>query len=288
MQNQRLLDSDWDYCLVLDACRYDVFRRVYDEYLDGRLEKRWSRGSSTPEWAARTFTGEHDVAYVSGNPFINDLGIPLNELKWGAGCDYEWTAADHVREVIDAWRHGWDDDLGTVPPANIEASFRDHRDVVDRADRAILHYMQPHAPYLSRGSGGKLTQIREGVHRQGASDANASASPIGGVLSAVGDELRPRIERTLEGSTLAMKAGLWLELDPAGLLRNGTRETAMAAYERNLRVVLESVAELIPELDGTVVVTADHGEAFGEAGVWEHHVETHIPALMEVPWLEVA
>jgi len=36
-----------------------------------------------------------------------------------------------------------------------------------------------------------------------------------------------------------------------------------------------------------VVVTADHGEAFGEEGVWEHHIETHIPPLMEVPWLEV-
>jgi glucan phosphoethanolaminetransferase (alkaline phosphatase superfamily) len=51
--------------------------------------------------------------------------------------------------------------------------------------------------------------------------------------------------------------------------------------------VLQSVADLVPELDGRVVVTADHGEAFGEEGVWEHHIETHIPPLVEVPWLEV-
>jgi hypothetical protein len=44
---------------------------------------------------------------------------------------------------------------------------------------------------------------------------------------------------------------------------------------------------LLDELEGDIVVTADHGEAFGEEGVWEHHIETYIPPLMEVPWLEV-
>lgn len=76
MEGQDFLGSDWDYCIVLDACRYDVFSDVYGEYLDGALEKRWSTGSSTPEWAYRTFTGDHDIAYFSGNPFINSLGIP--------------------------------------------------------------------------------------------------------------------------------------------------------------------------------------------------------------------
>ncbi len=284
MQDQRFLESEWDYCVVLDACRYDVFSDRYDEYLDGTLEKRWSTGSSTPEWAYRTFTGEHDIAYFSGNPFINDLGIPLNELKWGASCDYEWSASDHISDVIDVWKHGWDDDLGTIPPEALGTSMREHRDVVDRADRTVLHYMQPHAPYLTRGNGQKLKQIRKGINRQG--DAEESAAD-GGVLSSIGDSVRPRIEKTLEGSELAMKAGLWLELDPTNLWRNGTRETAMAYYEENLDIVLEEVATLIDDLDGTVVVTADHGEAFGEEGVWEHHIETPIPALMEVPWLEI-
>ncbi|GAA0278304.1 hypothetical protein GCM10009000_111890 [Halobacterium noricense] len=70
-------------------------------------------------------------------------------------------------------------------------------------------------------------------------------------------------------------------------MRDGTREAAMDLYEENLHLVLETVADVIPRLDGKVVVTADHGEAFGEQGVWEHHIETHIPALVEVPWLEV-
>lgn len=283
MEDHRFLESEWDYCIVLDACRYDVFRDVYEECLEGSLEKRRSVGSSTPEWAYRTFTGDHHIAYISGNPFINSLGIPLNDLKWGASCDYEWTATNHIWRVIDVWKHGWDDDLGTVPPRSLATALREHRDIVDRAERTVLHYMQPHAPYLTCGEGQKLKHIRRSINAQTVVDG------VGGpdLLSPIGDAIRPRIERLLERSELAMKAGLWLELDPGSLWRNGVRETAMTYYEDNLMIVLEAVADVIKELDGRVVVTADHGEAFGEEGVWEHHVETHIPPLVEVPWLEV-
>ena len=285
MEEHRFLESEWDYCLVLDACRYDVFSRLYDDYLVGTLEKRRSIGSSTPEWASRTFTGSHDIAYFSGNPFINDLGIALNELKWGASCDYEWTANEHIEEVVDVWDHGWNDNLGTVPPESLASSLQEHDDLVDRADRTVVHYMQPHAPYLSRGSGQKLKRIQSGIRKQG--EGEGENGTAGGILSSVGDRIRPKVESVLEGSQLVQKSGLWLELDPLDVVRNGTRGAAMDLYEENLRIVLESVADLIPKLDGRVVVTADHGEAFGEEGVWEHHIETHIPPLVEVPWLEV-
>ncbi|GAB7092876.1 hypothetical protein JCM30237_00280 [Halolamina litorea] len=285
MRDQDFLDSEWDYCLVLDACRFDAFSEVYDEYLDGDLEKRRSVGSSTPEWAYRNFTDQYDIAYFSGNPFINDLGIPLNELKWGASCDYEWTASDHISQVFDVWKTGWDDDLGTVPPEGISEAFRNNREAVEEADRTVLHYMQPHAPYLSRGKGQKLKQIQKGIRKQEEAEENGDGD--GGALASMSDTLRTNVESVLDGSELAQKAGLWLELDPADVVKNGTQEAAMGLYEENLRIVLEDIAAFIDELDGDVVVTADHGEAFGEQGVWEHHIETYIPPLVEVPWLEV-
>jgi len=281
-KEQRFLESEWDYCVVLDACRFDVFEDVYGEYLDGRLEKRRSPGSSTPEWAYRTFTGTHDIAYFSGNPFINGTGIPLNELAWGASCDYEWTATDHIGEVIDVWLEGWSEEFGTVTPEAMAGAFRDHAEAVARRDRTVLHYMQPHAPYLTRERGGKLTRIREGIANQDDRDGDGD-----GALSRVGNNLRPYVESVLGDSSFAMKAGLWMELGLGNVLREGTREAAMTYHEENLRVALESVADLLPELDGSVVVTADHGEAFGEEGVWEHHIETYIPPLVEVPWLRV-
>jgi hypothetical protein len=283
MKDQQFIESEWDYCLVLDACRYDVFSDIYDEYLDGTLEKRRSLGSSTPEWAYRTLTDDHDIAYFSGNPFINSLGIPLNELKWGASCDYEWTATDHLTEVVDVWKEGWDEDLATVPPDNMAEVLQDYSDLDAQTDRTVLHYMQPHAPYLSRGKGRKLKQIQKGIRSQ----EDAEEAKDSGVLGSLSDTIRPKVEGRLDGSELAQKAGLWLELDPTDVVKNGTRGAALALYEENLRIALESVADLVSELDGTVVVTADHGEAFGEEGVWEHHIETYIPPLMEVPWLEL-
>lgn len=281
VNDHRFLESEWEYCVVLDACRYDVFADVYEEYLDGTVEKRRSPGSSTPEWAYRTFRGEHDIAYFSGNPFINSTGIPLNELAWGASCDYDWTATEHISEIIDVWQEGWDEEFGTVTPDSMVASMRRHSDAVERRERTVLHYMQPHAPYLTREKGGKLTRIKEGIADQDAGDAGD------GALSTVGNNLRPYVESLLGDSSFAMKAGLWMELGLGNVLRNGTRGAGLEYHEENLRVALESIADLAPELDGTVVVTADHGEAFGEEGIWEHHIETPIPPLVEVPWLEV-
>ena len=285
MKGQQFVESDWDYAIVLDACRYDVFSDVYDDYVEGTLEKRQSLGSSTPEWATRTLTGDLDVAYFSGNPFINSLGIPLNELKWGASCDYEWTATDHLGTIVDVWQEGWDDSLGTVPPDSLTDSFVDHREAVERHDRTVLHYMQPHAPFLGHGDGGKLTTIRDGIKKQGAQESEPDEDSL---LSPVVDRVRPLVESTLERSSLAMKAGLWLELDTASVLSNGTRETVMEYHEENLRIAFERIVDLVEDLDGDVVITADHGEAFGEQGIWEHHIETHIPPLIEVPWLELA
>ena len=285
MKGQQFVESDWDYAIVLDACRYDVFSDVYDDYVEGTLEKRQSRGSSTPEWATRTLTGDLDVAYFSGNPFINSLGIPLNELKWGASCDYEWTATDHLGSIVDVWQEGWDDSLGTVPPDSLTDSFVDHREAVERHDRTVLHYMQPHAPFLGHGDGGKLTTIRDGIKKQGAQESEPDEDSL---LSPVVDRVRPLVESTLERSSLAMKAGLWLELDTASVLSNGTRETVIQYHEENLRIAFERIVDLLDDLDGDIVITADHGEAFGEQGIWEHHIETHIPPLIEVPWLELA
>jgi len=284
MRDQAFVESDWDYAIVLDACRYDVFSDVYDDYFEGTVEKRRSLGSSTPEWAFRTLDGDHDMAYFSGNPFINSLGIPLNELKWGASCDYEWTATDHLGTIVDVWQEGWDDSLGTVPPDSLAESFFDHREQVEQHERTVLHYMQPHAPFLGHGDGGKLTTIQKGIKEQGESESDDDE---GSLLAPVGERVRPVVESALERSSLAMKAGLWLELDTADVLSNGTRETVMQYHEENLRIALESIVDLVEDLDGDVVVTADHGEAFGEQGIWEHHIETHIPPLVEVPWLEL-
>lgn len=286
MKDQNVLEEDWDYLIVLDACRFDTFEKVYQDYFKGNLEKRKSVASSTPEWASKVFEGEHEITYFSSNPFINDVGLPLNEIEWGSSCGYEWNATEHISNIIDVWHEGWDDELGTVTPEKMNQVVRDHMDEIEESDRTIIHYMQPHAPYITKGRGRKVEQIRKSFKEAKEEGVQEESGLLGGIA----DKIRPKFESVVEDSTLAMKLGMWLELNPSSMLsvgRNGTRETLMDYYEDNLRLGLEQARELSKELDGKVVITADHGEAFGEQGVWEHHIETHIPALVEVPWLEV-
>lgn len=60
------------------------------------------------------------------------------------------------------------------------------------------------------------------------------------------------------------------------------------AYERTYRQAFEALCELLPALEGEVVVTADHGECLGDCGQL-FHGPWHTPHdhLATVPWLRV-
>lgn len=57
-----------------------------------------------------------------------------------------------------------------------------------------------------------------------------------------------------------------------------------AAYRANLHYVLNEVESLCENVDGQVAITADHGNLFGEWGLYGHPMETPVPALITVPW----
>lgn len=59
------------------------------------------------------------------------------------------------------------------------------------------------------------------------------------------------------------------------------------AYEANLKLALWHVKKLTTGWVGKAVITADHGESFGEEGVYGHPQGSSVRALREVPWLEL-
>lgn len=72
-------------------------------------------------------------------------------------------------------------------------------------------------------------------------------------------------------------------------LRKGriSREEFWRGYRRNLERVLDSVADLLENFEAeTVVITADHGEALGEWGVYGHPAGCLHPSVTDVPWVE--
>lgn len=58
------------------------------------------------------------------------------------------------------------------------------------------------------------------------------------------------------------------------------------AYIENLQLTLPHVERLCDELPGKTVVTSDHGNAFGEWGVYGHPHNRYLDCLINVPWLE--
>ena len=72
-------------------------------------------------------------------------------------------------------------------------------------------------------------------------------------------------------------------------LRSGdlSVEEVRSAGIRNLRYVLDDVEILVNNIDADrVAITADHGEGYGERGIYGHPRETVINAVREVPWVE--
>jgi len=69
-----------------------------------------------------------------------------------------------------------------------------------------------------------------------------------------------------------------------------SRETYITAYTENLDIVLHSIEELLPDLSGKTVISADHGQLLGErlspipVRDYGHWGGIHTKELVEVPW----
>jgi hypothetical protein len=223
-----VFEREWDVLVVLDACRADLLRSVVAEgnLLDDVGSMR-SVGSSSSEWLENTFDGHPETrrtVMVTGNTWTD-----------------RYVEADAFAALDEVWKYAWDDDLGTVPPSA----------VTDRAvamarrrtpARLVVHYMQPHHPFVADPIAGDEGMARTSAHS---------------------DTVSP-----------------WV------LLRRGevTAERVWEAYEATLRHVLPEVATLVENVEGRVAVTADHGNLFGEWGLYGHPMHTPVPALLAVPW----
>jgi hypothetical protein len=263
---ERIKNENWNCLIVLDACRYDTFEKVYRDYLDGELSKGMSSCISTPGWLNGHFReGDYrDVVYISGNPHINSR-------KTGEGFNVKKC----FHKVVDVWSFGWDNKLGTVHPREINKAFmKEFKRFPNR--RYVLHYLQPHAPFLSL----KESQTVGITILQ-----NMMKTTFGEKLrSFIGTNRLWAIEEKLSHLKLGIS-----RLDPySAALRAVGEEGFRKAYEDNLRIVLEHVRMLLEEVEGNFVVVGDHGELLGEEGRFGHIFEKEpLPSLITVPWFKV-
>lgn len=130
---ENLLDKDWDVCIILDACRYDMFcDAVSERGWDGTTEYITSLGSSTEEWTYGTFLERHedDLVYATANLRLGILADELNSKL----VDYQFTERDAF------------DGVTTHPETTTDLALEVANNYPDK--RLLVHYLQPHEPFL--------------------------------------------------------------------------------------------------------------------------------------------
>ena len=136
--NQRLrnpgdldvMKEDWDTLILIDACRFDYFSECAD--LPGTLNSKQSPASMSLGFIKENYIGRelHDTVYVTANPFASEID---------SGTFHD------VVSLIDDY---YDNDAGTVPPEDLADAARKAHDNYPNK-RIIVHFMQPHEPFLS-------------------------------------------------------------------------------------------------------------------------------------------
>lgn len=131
-----IYEKDWDVLIVLDACRADLFAEVADEYdYIEAVDSTLSVGSRSNEWMQENFTPEFadqiaETALITGNPFSEKV---VDQSKF---------------ELVDeVWKYAWDDERGTIQPGPI-TDRAIHVSRNQHPEKMILHYMQPHFPFV--------------------------------------------------------------------------------------------------------------------------------------------
>ncbi|SDE91581.1 alkaline phosphatase family protein [Halorientalis regularis] len=143
-------DHEWDLLVVLDSCRPDALATVGAPFpFVDEIDRRRSVGSCSSEWLTRTFGAERadavaETAMVTGNTWTD-----------------RYLDADAFAALDEVWKYAWDDDIGTVRAAAI----------TDRAvalarnrnpERLVVHYMQPHHPFVPDPVTGDAGMARTG------------------------------------------------------------------------------------------------------------------------------
>lgn len=256
---RNIFNTEWDLLIVLDACRYDALQVVTEEYtfLD-TIEPTLSLGSASKEWMVNTFRREQleaieKTVYLTGNAWVDRALVETVDFSsWSAtrgSVIHNNNLVDQLLQRPTVTREAFADlwlqtahsvDGVDVFPAEDLTDYAIRYGREHNPERLIVHYMQPHAPYLHRWSEGK--QLRK------------------------------------------------TDTEPFKQLRTGhDRQPVWEAYLNNLRYVLDHVEILFKNYEAeNVVITADHGEMFGESLLYGHAEGVPHPKLRVVPWVEAS
>ena len=256
-----VFEREWDVLVLLDTCRTDALREVADEYdfLED-IEEIWSVGSTSKEWVEQTFTQAYadeiaNTAYVTGNPFSNTLLQERDRTEYGSTHGTWIENADWVDRVM-------------------------NDNIVDGESFGHLEPLW--------GVTGPDAPFQESQHPEALTDYTIKASRSGEFDRVIAHYMQPH--SPYFASSTEYDELEEYEKHPFRALKRGGSEASQKVWEAyldNLRYALDYIEILIENVDGTVVISADHGELLGDHRMYYHMPGNPHPKLKKVPWVEV-
>jgi len=244
-----VFDRDWDALIILDACRVDALQEVEDEYDFLTVGNSiTSVGSTSFEWMNHTFDSEYR-SKVEQTAYVSGNGYTDRVLGQGGETGHAampFGPAEY--DVVDSEDFGYLEELW-------RAEFDDNSE------------------WMINGDAGSR------IHPRYTTDRAIAAGREQEMERLVVHYMYPHDPFPLADSPELFR--------PFDALRSGeiTREAAWEEYLDHLRFVLDEVERLLENLDAEdVVITADHGEAFGEYGFYRHVIGCPLPCMRKVPW----
>lgn len=245
-------EREWDTLILLDTCRVDALEQVADDYEflppSGQISSITSIASGSYTWMANTFVEEY------AQEVANTVYVSANAY------------AERILE------NGWkpEDDRG-LSHCNWDTLTADDLLALDqpwRHDENPLYHPRPN--YVTERAIGhyrKYEPERMIVHYSQPHDPYIAKAVEEGRS---GDELYEHEE------------------NPWNFLKNGGElDVVWESYINDLRMILNNVEDLLNNLPAeTVIISADHGEAFGDLGVYGHPIAVPHPKIRRVPWVE--
>lgn len=227
-----LFELNWDLLIVLDSCRIDALTHAaetgeYPFLSEGKIEAITSVGSATPEWVTATFDNRHREL-IRNTALISANAWPSRVLDQATDIDREYG----VNSGFTRWN--------PVPPKTLGQ----HIPAWQYVDRSETHHPQTNADTVTElgiDLGRKTDFDRYIIHYIEPHYPYVAAADTSGGFT-------PDTETPIEY-----------------LRKNGDYDTVYENYLTELLYGLDHVETLLNNFDAdTVILTSDHGEAFGE------------------------
>jgi len=278
-----IFEENWDVLIILDAGRYDIFAKLHETLLNkiGRLEYRISYGPPTERYIkgnflrAKVIKHLNNIVYISANPVTD---IALGKYK---KCFYKY---------LPVWKFSRTEEFVATFPEDVSYYALKTYLRIPKDKKLIIHFLQPHHPPIGKKYGYLAKHIKADMSRlfRKSLYREANKEPLPNHITRGFNKLYyvflPMITRgMITDSVYYLNMG-----------KHYTLSDLVRGYIENYVIVLLSVKELLQIFPGRIVVTSDHGEAFGEYAhkmlplrVYGHPNRIRIEGLVKVPWLVV-